>query len=144
MSWVEEKRKRIDSMWCERLNYWDLLMDWLWRVKKREESWRLELFTTKLIVLWNFIEMGKTEEERKEEFNFRLIKFKTPVEHSNGNAKTRRLHWGFKFCFISTYVVMKTMWLDKKISGERSRREENLVLKSDRGRGVSNGDWEII
>lgn len=53
--------------------------------------------------------MGKTGEEKNEEINFELIKFKMPIKHSNVNAKTRRLDLEFKFSFISTYVIMKTM-----------------------------------
>lgn len=53
--------------------------------------------------------MEETGEERNEEFNFGLIKFKMPIKHSNVNAKTRSLDLEFKFSFISTYVVMKTV-----------------------------------
>lgn len=81
--------------------------------KKREEL--LNYLLQNWLSCRIFIEMEETGEERNEEFNFGLIKFKMPIKHSNVNAKTRSLDLEFKFSFISTYVVMKTVWLDKMI-----------------------------
>lgn len=88
--------------------------------------------------------MGVTGEEKNEEFNFGLITFKTPVKHSNANAKTGMWDWEFTFCSISTYVRMKTMWLDEDKEERGEKKKQNLVLRSARGRGGSKEDWEII